>query len=304
MRGRRKHNYQSGDHMNLQELLEKDRERLLASLHQAGTPDQAVPVIESEYDRMLYEYNEQCGDDFQRRCASMILQSARMSAPLLDSIGETKIWEQGGKLVSGEIRKVRVSSVVMTTAGVIMIAASIIVLAGTEEALNKMFSSPAIAAALILGLVLLFLGGLFLRKTTKASYSEKELKAEPRIDADRIYRTLHAVVLVADRNIEEALSARKLEAEKSGQPEQEDKTDLALYSDLLEAQLARDGEYALDQISKVPFYLHQKGIEAVEYSEEHRSWFDVIPGERQETIRPALVKDGQLLKKGIVSGDY
>ena len=50
-------------------------------------------------------------------------------------------------------------------------------------------------------------------------------------------------------------------------------------------------------------HLHQKGIEAVEYSEENRSWFDVIPGEKRETIRPALVKDGRLLKKGIVSGE-
>ena len=70
----------------------------------------------------------------------------------------------------------------------------------------------------------------------------------------------------------------------------------------LKASLAKDGAYALDQISKVPFYLHQKGIEAMEYSEEYRTWFDVIPGEKKETIRPALVKDGRLLKKGIVSG--
>ena len=60
--------------MNLQEILEKDRERLIASLKQAGTPERAVPVIESEYDRLLYEYNEQCSDDYERRCAAMILQ--------------------------------------------------------------------------------------------------------------------------------------------------------------------------------------------------------------------------------------
>ena len=293
-----------GIEMNLQELLEKDRERLSASLHQAGTPDQAVPVIESEYDRMLYEYNEGCSDDFERRCASVILQSARMSVPLIDTIGETKIWEQGGKLLTDESKKVRLSALALLIAGVVLIAASVLVLAGTDQTLNKLFASPAILAALIIGLACLFFAGLFFRKTTKASYSEKQLKAEPRIDAERIYRCMHAVALVADRNIADAIAARKLEDEQSHQEPAADKTDLSLYSDLLEAQLAKDGEYALDQISKVPFYLHQKGIEAVAYTEENRSWFDVIPGEKQETIRPALVKDGRLLKKGIVSGEF
>ena len=290
--------------MNLQELLEKDRERLLASLRQAGTPEQAVPVIESEYDRLLYQYNEQCTDDYARRCASMILQAARMSASLTDSIGETKIWEQGGKLISGESKKVRMPAVILMIAGLVMVLASVIVLAGMEEALNRIFETPLIAGAFLLGLVFLFVSGLFFRSTSKASYSEKELKAEPRIDAAKIYRAMHAAVLTADRNIADALAAKRMEEEQSGQDPAEDKTDLALYSDLLEAQLAKDGEYALDQISKVPFYLHQKGIEAMEFSEEYRSWFDVIPGEKRETIRPALVKDGKLLKKGIVSGDF
>ena len=290
--------------MNLQELLEKDREKLLASLRQAGTPDQAVPVIESEYDRILYQYNEQCSDEYERRCASMILQSARISAPLIDSIGETKIWEQGGKLISGESKKVRGPAILLIIAGIVLVLASAAVIAGPEVALNKVFAMPASAGALALGIVFLFLAGLFFRKTTKASYSEKELKAEPRIDAEKIWRTMHATVLVADRNITDALAARKNEEARNGKDPEEEKTDLALYSDLLEAQLSKDGEYALDQISKVPFYLHQKGIETMEFNEEHRSWFDVIPGEKKETIRPALVRDGRLLKKGIVSGDY
>ncbi|MBR2552640.1 MAG: hypothetical protein IKF05_06610, partial [Erysipelotrichaceae bacterium] len=91
--------------MRLQEYLEKDREKLLASLQQAGTADRAIPVIESEFDRLLYQYNEGCNNDYERRCASQMLQTARMSAPLLDCIGETKIWEQGGKLISGENKK-------------------------------------------------------------------------------------------------------------------------------------------------------------------------------------------------------
>ena len=288
--------------MNLQEILEKDRERLIASLKQAGTPERAVPVIESEYDRLLYEYNEQCSDDYERRCAAMILQTARMSAPLADCIGETAIWEQGGKLLTDEKKKVRLPAVLLLAAGIVLVLASVIALFGIDPTLDGVFASPAMAAGFACGLVFLFLAGLFFRKTTKASYSEKQLKAEPHIDAEKINRAMHSILLVTDRNISDALSAKRIEEEQQGREPSEDKNDLALYSDLLEASLAKDGAYALDQISKVPFYLHQKGIEAMEYSEEYRTWFDVIPGEKKETIRPALVKDGRLLKKGIVSG--
>lgn len=288
--------------MNLQEILEKDRERLTASLKQAGTPERAVGVIESEYDRLLYEYNEHCSDDFERRCAAMMLQTARMAAPLSDCIGETAIWEQGGKLLTDERKKVRVPAVILLAAGIVLSLASVIALFGIDLTLTKAFAAPAMTAGLFLGLVFLFLAGLFFRKTTKASYSEKQLKAEPRIDAEKIYRAMHSVLMIVDRNITDALSARKIEEAQRGEEPTETNNDLLLYSDLLEASLAKDGEYALDQISKVPFYLHQKGIEAMNYSDEYRSYFDVIPGEKQETIRPALVKDGHLLKKGIVSG--
>jgi hypothetical protein len=118
--------------MNLQEILEKDRERLTASLKQAGTPERAVGVIESEYDRLLYEYNEHCSDDFERRCAAMMLQTARMAAPLADCIGETAIWEQGGKLLTDEKKKVRVPAVILLVAGIVLSLASVIALFGID----------------------------------------------------------------------------------------------------------------------------------------------------------------------------
>ncbi len=291
--------------MNLQELLEKDRERLTASLLQAGTAERAVPVMESEYDRLLYQYNELCSDDYERRCAAMMLQTARMTVPMLDCIGETKIWEQGGKLLSEEKKKPRMSAVVLLIAGILLSAAALLVIAGTDQTLNKLFETPAAGAAFIGGLACLFFAGFFFTSKKAASYSEKQLKAENRIDPQKIYQSMHAVMIVIDRNIRESVSARQMEEQQGIEKDPaQDKNDLSLYGDLLEAARSKDGTYALDQLSKLPFYLHQKGIDTLEYSDDNRSWFDAIPGERSETIRPALVKDGKLLKKGIVSGDW
>ncbi|MBR2801123.1 MAG: hypothetical protein IKE21_00855 [Erysipelotrichaceae bacterium] len=292
--------------MKLQEYLEQDKDRLLASLSQAGSAERAIPLIESEYDRLLYRYNEDCTSDTERRCAAHMLQTARMAAPLVDCVGETKIWEKGGKLLTEEKKKVRLPAVILLVAGIALPLAAVAVLSGTDEALAGVMEMPAIGVTFGGGLLCLFLAGLFFTKRKNATYSEKELMAENRIDANKIYQTMHAVLLIVDRNIAEALSVQQLEERQRQESEgkEEDISALSLYADLLEAQYARDGEYALDQLSKVPFYLHQQGIEMLNYSEEDRSWFDVIPGEKKETIRPALVKDGKLLKKGIVSGDW
>ena len=75
--------------------------------------------------------------------------------------------------------------------------------------------------------------------------------------------------------------------------------DLSLMGELLEASYSRDGEYALDKLNQLKFRLHQEGIETVDYSPENENWFDRLPSSQSTTIRPALVFNGQLLKKGL-----
>ena len=290
--------------MTLLEYLDKDKDKLLASFAQAQTAERAIPIVEAEYDRLLYEYNENARSDHERRYVAGMLQTARMATPLLDCIGETKIWEQGGKLLNEEKKKVRLPAIILMIAGPVLIAGVMIVISGIDAILNRITDKPVLIGALIGGMACLFLGGFFFIRKKKASYSEKELKAENRIDPHRIYQAMHAILMIVDRNISETLAAE--EAEKQRMEEDEgllqENGELALYSDLLEAARSKDGEYALDQLSKIAFFLHQKGIDVVEYSDDKRSFFDTIPGERSETIRPALVKDGHLLKKGVVSG--
>ena len=49
------------------------------------------------------------------------------------------------------------------------------------------------------------------------------------------------------------------------------------------------------------YYLHRHDIEAVDYSEKTESYFDVMPSSRPGTLRPALVRNGKLLKKGLAA---
>ena len=78
----------------LQEYLEQDKEKLLADLQQAKSPEKTQEVLGRELDRMLIRYNEDCAVPEVRDAAAYMLQTARNAVPLVDTLGETKIWEE------------------------------------------------------------------------------------------------------------------------------------------------------------------------------------------------------------------
>lgn len=82
-----------------------------------------------------------------------------------------------------------------------------------------------------------------------------------------------------------------------------DEAMLDLLVSLLEAQATGRGDVALRRLDQVSTYLRMLGIEAVEYAAgdpDCARMFDVLPtlGEAR-TVRPALVKDGALLRRGV-----
>ena len=78
---------------------------------------------------------------------------------------------------------------------------------------------------------------------------------------------------------------------------------MELISGLLTSAYGAPGESVSQTvISDVRYYLHRKGIEVVDYSEENRRMFSRMPGKKEATLKPALVKDGKVLAKGLVTG--
>ena len=61
----------------LQEYLEQDKEKLLADLQQAKSPEKTQEVLGRELDRMLIRYNEDCAVPDLRDAAAYMLQTAR-----------------------------------------------------------------------------------------------------------------------------------------------------------------------------------------------------------------------------------
>ena len=53
--------------MAMIDYLEKDKDKLIAGLEEAKTPEKAGRILEEELDRLLVRYNEQCASERGRR---------------------------------------------------------------------------------------------------------------------------------------------------------------------------------------------------------------------------------------------
>ena len=159
---------------------------------------------------------------------------------------------------------------------------------------------------LVVSLAALFFAGLFLGKSRHITVEKKtELQTEITMDGESIYQALHTAVMVMDKNLEDVRSSSEWEArrkENAGEAPALASDEADLYGALLEAWYSKDGDMALDRLADLKYYLHKKGIDCVDYSAEHAAWFDMMPSFKEGTLRPALTKDGTLVKKGLASG--
>ncbi len=284
--------------MKTKELLENDKKRLMDRLSQAGTTDRAADVCGEEIGRLLLRFHEENNDENMARTAAVSLQTLRAAAPLIDSVGDIRLFER----VDEEDRARKGNGwAIPFMAGLCLLVIAVVLIFFAGEALRW-----AASGCLAAGGVLLFLGGIsFGRRKPRALRKEQHMEAYP--DPGKIYRSLSAVMTVIDRNLDEAheLSRREedtLSAAAAGRTGVTDE-ELQLFSGILESAYSRKEEAdAKALISDVRFYLHKKEIEIIDFDQEHERWFYRMPSKRTGTLRPALVRNGSVLVKGMAAG--
>ena len=290
--------------MKMTDLLEKDKDNLITELAAAGTADKAVRVLENEMDKLLLRHNEQCESDRERESAAFMMQAVRLSLPLIDSNGDIKVWERGGGAVD-EGGSFKISFLVLFILG---LALSVF---GFGPMFFDAFASADANArndvilhggATLVGLVCLYFAGYMYSRPKKEG--KREHQVEIKIDADKIYRNFRTAILSIDQSLEEIAAAERWnKRDQAGSIDGRTVTssELDLFSDLLAASYSGDPEYALEKIEQIKYFLHKQQIEVIDYSSETAKYFDLMPGTKAATIRPALVAQGGLLRKGLAS---
>lgn len=295
--------------MEMMQFLESDKEQILSGLVKAGSPEQAQTVLEKEFDKLLLQYNEECVEERVRNEARHMTQAAKMMIPMISSQGETRVWSKSTS--SGEAgMKLTKTAIACIAGGVLFVIAAIASLAAAAGSSLTVSALLGSIPAAILGGGLLFWGGrlsLDQRKGGSGSGGGSDTQqVEIRVDPDRVWSCLRATVLSIDKGLREAGEAvnyereRLTESEGSGfAPEEAE-----LFAGLLESAYSlreevTDDSAVLETISQIRYYLHRKQVETVDYGGGKREWFELLPGRQDMTIRPALVRDGVLVRKGL-----
>ena len=123
----------------------------------------------------------------------------------------------------------------------------------------------------------------------------------PCVDADAAVRMLRGLCQAADVCVSD-LALLDKDAGMARLTGTADDAMLDLLTALMEAKASGRSELAMRSLSQAEQYLHALGIELIAYDAAHAQLFDVLPtmGEAR-TIRPAMVQDGKVLRRGVAA---
>ena len=304
--------------MTLTERLELDKEKLIALLKEAGTPERAIPVLESETDRLSVAAAEELTSERQREAAGQMLRAVRMSLRFADSLGELRTWtrqadgnrgaygsgkrDERGRTEKAGFRKALPPALLI--AGIVLIVVGFI--AGSVSGLNLLSTAvtPLLFVLFALGAVCLYVSGYLSGRGSRAQGAgTAETMTETVVDAEKLYRSLRAVMLVVDQCLKECASAESFDDRRTAAASAEgvSAAELELFASLLEASCSGDAELMKERIEGIRYYLHRNHIEVLDCTPATKDYFDLLPSPGQETLRPALVSEGKALRRGLAS---
>lgn len=293
--------------ISLAALLDEDREMVLANIARDRSLPAAQAALEKEIDRVMYRYVEACGDGALRDSAQHILQAMKDTLPLMNAVDEAREWKQT-YVAPGRDRGLRLGGLtaLCLVAGLALVLASVagVLIAGRLTGALTFLKALLPAA---LGCAALFLAGVRAARAKRAGAAQsapEAVRTEFMADGEKTWHLLRGAMLLADGQLErirEQLAAAK-ESEKAASPAGAvPAAALELFSELLESAYAAGSDAGREQAEAIRFYLHRSGIEVCDYVAGRESWFEFLPAGGAGTIRPALVTEGRLLKKGLAA---
>ena len=141
-------------------------------------------------------------------------------------------------------------------------------------------------------------------KRKQAAEQTEDVRTEFIADGEKAWHCLRGAMLQADGQLERIREADALARQQSIQTGVGGKTDpkaLDLFAELLESAYAAGDDAARESASAIRFYLHNAGVDVVDYAPGRENWFEFLPASGTGTMRPALASEGKLIKKGLAS---
>ena len=281
--------------MTLFEIYKSRKDNLATRIRESKSLYETGSVISEAFETMQYQYLSQPENSQMADKLADYVVMAKSSFNLLESVNKYKLWEDAqAKPVKkkspmpGFITLLIGNGLVFGALGYYMFMYNV----AFEKMQNFMI---AMAAGCLLILIAGFM--LFFRRKVKSKAT-----VEISVDADDIVKRLEDLI----KNIDSMLVKDKqaLVSYKQMMESAINADEAQLFAYLMEAKLSGQADYALEQLDEVERYLAKQDVIAVKYIKGNEKYFDFLEGEETTTIRPALVRGGEMLAKGLAQLKY
>ena len=275
--------------MNAVAAFENRKDTLRAQLEESENMPQAISAATMTLEQIACDLAQDEQDDFARQRQQAVMALAkRLPLGLRASRAKAQIVQIVLEETQEQPSRVRRGAV---GAGAVMLAALAV-----YEAVNGKMNFALLQA---LGALLMLFGtnGALTATTRQIPRAQ----AETAIDAADMVREVGEICQAAD------LCAADLALiEQDNAPSRlsgtADEAMLDLLSAMMEARASGRQDLALRSLDQAEQYLRMLGVQSVFYDAEHAALFDVLPARSGErTVRPALVRDGELVRRGVAA---
>lgn len=277
--------------MTLLEIYKSRKDNLALRIKESKSLYETGSVISEMFETMQYQYLSQGDNDQLTDKLEQLMTLAKAAFPLLESVNKYKMWENAQADAKPK-KKSPLPGLLCYLAGLLMIFVTV----GYYMFLNNItFADAQIwLAVMAVGCLFMLVAGfmLFFRKKTKS-----KAVVEISVDADDIVKRLEELVIAIDTALENEKKAKEQQAVMLKTAINAD--EVQLFSYLMEAKLSGEADFALEQLDEVEHYLAKQDVILVNYTKGNEKYFEFLEGDRTRTIRPAFVRKGEIMQKGL-----
>lgn len=292
--------------LSLAALLDEDREMVSAALAADRALPSAQAALEKEIDRVMYRYVEGCPDEALRQSAQHILQAVKNTLPVMDTVGEARAWKKEAESPRRGGLSLRPVTLIMLLAGAVLIFGAVLGVLISGRYSDVLAFIKALLPVALGGGALYWAGVQSARPKKRGAgrQGEEQTRTEYLVDVEKAWHCLRGVMLQADGQLERIREDRAATRQREADAASESRLspgELELFGELLETAYASADDGARESASAIRFYLHNAGIDVTDYEAGRENWFEFLPAGKPGTIRPAMISEGKLLKKGLAS---
>lgn len=275
--------------MNAVTALANREEQLLAQLQDACNTDQAISACTMALEQVACALAQDEQDEFARQRQQAVLAVARRAPQLLRAA------QARGELLLAAPQAAAQKEAAPDKLRRLAKPAGIFLLGAL--AVYELIDGQTLFALLqLLGANLLFFSS-----AKKEPDAQMQARGIPFADADALLRALRELCQAVDICTSDLMLLEK-DAGRAQLSGTADEAMLDLLSALMEAKASGRDELAMRSLNQAQQYLHMLGVKILAYDPEYAQYFDILPtmGEAR-TIRPAMMQDGRLLRRGVAA---